>query len=330
MGLMGKGITRGGGRRQQDEGWKRSRLEALALTAARPFDERRHDRRVGELSAMLARAIGLPQEDARLIHQGAPLHDLGLIAVPERILAKPGPLKDVEFEFVKRHTDIGSKMLSYGDTPLLRIARQITLTHHERFDGSGYPRALKGDAIPVAGQIVALADFFDSLTRPRPHRQAWSVEEAVKKIRRRSGTKFNPRLVTAFLRALREQQRPRTSLPHLRLRGTLDLATLYDLLASLSHNRQSSRLGLRIGLTEATLIFQDGRLRHAQYEDVVGDVAVLKLLDDAQRYPGMSFTLEPIKEQALSSLPSTIHTPTQELLLQAAVASDHQALTHTS
>jgi putative two-component system response regulator len=179
-------------------------LERLALAAEyRDDDTGEHTKRVGQMSAQIAQVIGLRESEVDLIRQAAPLHDVGKIAIPDSILLKPGKLTLEEFEHMKTHTTSGAKMLSGGRFPLLQMAEEIALTHHERWDGSGYMLQLQGEAIPMAGRIVAVADVFDALTHARPYKKAWSQAEAIAEIQSQSGRQFEPRLVEAFLEVVR-------------------------------------------------------------------------------------------------------------------------------
>ena len=177
-------------------------LDRLALAAGyRDDSSGEHARGVGELSAAIARASGLPIVDAELYRRAAALHDVGKLALPDSILLKPGPLTEEEREIVKTHTTVGTRILSGGSFPLLRLAEEIALTHHERWDGSGYA-GLAGDAIPLAGRIVAIAEVFDTLVHERPYKEAWSRRDAVEEIRSQSGVGFDPGLVDAFLQVV--------------------------------------------------------------------------------------------------------------------------------
>ncbi|HEX9839548.1 MAG TPA: HD domain-containing phosphohydrolase [Anaerolineales bacterium] len=174
-------------------------LERLALAAEyRDDDTGEHTRRVGQMSAQIAQALGLPEAEVELIRRAAPLHDVGKIAIPDSILLKPGKLTPAEFELMKTHTTLGAKMLSGGQFPLLQRAEEIALTHHERWDGTGYS-GLKGESIPMAGRIVTVADVFDALTNERPYKKAWLHTEAIEEIQRQTGRQFDPRVVEAFL-----------------------------------------------------------------------------------------------------------------------------------
>ena len=174
-------------------------LERLALAAEyRDDDTGEHTKRVGQMSAQIAQVLGWPQMEVELIRRAAPLHDVGKIAIPDSILLKPGKLSPEEFEHMKTHTTVGAKMLSGGRFPLLQTAEEIALTHHERWDGTGYMR-MQGETIPLAGRIVTVADVFDALTNERPYKKAWPRHEAIEEIQRQSGRQFDPHVVGAFL-----------------------------------------------------------------------------------------------------------------------------------
>ncbi len=174
-------------------------LERLAVAAEfRDDDTGEHTRRVGRTSAMIARAIGLDDESVELIRQAAPLHDIGKIGISDRILLKPGKLTLEERARMQTHVSIGRSILSGSRSPLLQMAEQIASTHHEWWDGSGYMWKLAGNAIPVVGRIVAVADVFDALTHDRPYKQAWPVDRAVAEILKLSGRQFDPGVVEAF------------------------------------------------------------------------------------------------------------------------------------
>jgi putative two-component system response regulator len=175
-------------------------IERLAVAAEYRDDGiGEHIQRVGKMSADLAIALALPVADVELIGRSAPLHDVGKIGVPDHILAKPGKLTIEEFEQVKVHSRIGAEILSGDHFPLLRMAGRIALTHHERWDGSGYPQGLTGSEIPIEGRIVAVADVFDALRSERPYKRAWSFEESVAEIVSQRGRQFDPDVVDAFL-----------------------------------------------------------------------------------------------------------------------------------
>lgn len=174
-------------------------LDRLARAAEfRDDDTGQHTRRVGRTAALLAAGLGLPAADVELIHRAAPLHDIGKIGVPDAILLKPGRLTPDEWRVMQAHTTVGARILGASRSALLQLAEEIALTHHENWDGGGYPRGLAGPAIPVAGQIVSVADVFDALTHERPYKQSWPADQAAAEIARLSGTKFAPRVAEAF------------------------------------------------------------------------------------------------------------------------------------
>jgi putative two-component system response regulator len=176
-------------------------LERLALAAEyRDDDTQEHAWRIGRTCALLSHGLGLPNREVDLIRHAAPLHDIGKIGVPDAILLKPGKLTDEEFEQMKTHTTIGAEILSGSRSPLLRMAEVIALSHHERWEGGGYPAGLCGEQIPLPGRIAAVADVFDALTHERPYKQAWPVKDAVAEICHQAGRQFDPDVVEVFLR----------------------------------------------------------------------------------------------------------------------------------
>jgi putative two-component system response regulator len=176
-------------------------LERLAQAAEfRDDDTGQHTRRVAEMAARLAAELGLPAEQVEMIRQAAPLHDVGKIGISDTILLKPGKLTNEEFDVIKGHAAIGARLLANGHSDFVKLAEIIALSHHERWDGRGYPHKLKEEEIPLEGRIVAIADVFDALTNERPYKKAWPVGEACAEIERQSGKQFDPRVVEAFLR----------------------------------------------------------------------------------------------------------------------------------
>ena len=163
-----------------------------------------HTRRVGEICFVLARKLGLGDERADLIRLASPLHDLGKIAIPDRILLKPGPLTPAERAIMEEHAEMGFELLTGSGQRVLDVAALIALTHHERFDGNGYPHGLAGDEIALEGRIAAVADVFDAMTSSRPYRDAESTDAAIEAIRAGSGSQFDPRVVSAFLASVEE------------------------------------------------------------------------------------------------------------------------------
>ena len=183
-------------------------IERLARAAEfRDDNTGQHTERVGQMAALLARQLGLPDPQVSLIRRAAPLHDVGKIGIPDAVLLKLGKLTLDEFELVKTHTTIGARILSGSRFALLRLAEEIAFSHHERWDGEGYA-GIKQDQSPLAGRIVAVADVFDALTQKRPYKPAWPLEEAVAEIDRQRGRQFDPDVVEAFLRIIEQQARP--------------------------------------------------------------------------------------------------------------------------
>jgi response regulator RpfG family c-di-GMP phosphodiesterase len=160
-----------------------------------------HLLRMANYSRLIARELGLPEAEQELIMEVAPMHDIGKVATPDAILLKPGKFEDHEFEIMKEHSQHGYDILCGSDSLLLQTAASMALTHHEKFDGSGYPNKLKGEDIPLHGRIVAVADVFDALTSVRPYKKAWSLDDASNFLKTHSGTHFDPKCVDAFFSA---------------------------------------------------------------------------------------------------------------------------------
>lgn len=174
-------------------------LERLALAAEYRDDMvGQHAYRVAKLSGWLAEAMGLPPSEVILTRHAAMLHDIGKIGVPDHILLKDGKYSPEEYDQMKQHTLIGSRIVSGSTSALLQVAQVVALTHHERWDGRGYPNGLSGDSVPLPGRIVAVADVFDALTHRRSYKPAWPVAEAVDEIQSQSGKQFDPEVVCAF------------------------------------------------------------------------------------------------------------------------------------
>jgi HD-GYP domain-containing protein (c-di-GMP phosphodiesterase class II) len=175
-------------------------LRRLALAAEFRDDATfEHTRRVARTAGLIARRLGLDDEDVELLELAAPLHDLGKLAVSDTVLLKPGRLDEAELLQIRAHPAAGAAILEGSSSDVLRLAREIALTHHEWWDGSGYPAGLAGVAIPLPGRIVALADVFDALVHPRPYKAAWPLERAVAEVRSLAGRQFDPAVVDAFL-----------------------------------------------------------------------------------------------------------------------------------
>ncbi|WP_306149381.1 MULTISPECIES: two-component system response regulator [unclassified Roseibium] len=161
-----------------------------------------HVIRMSHYSRILAAAYGMPAEQVEMLFQAAPMHDIGKIGIPDRILLKPGKLDDDEWRLMRKHPEIGAGIIGDQDSPLLTVARSIALTHHEKWNGQGYPHGLKGEDIPIEGRICAVADVFDALTTARPYKAAWPVERAVKLLEEEAGDHFDPSLVPLFINNL--------------------------------------------------------------------------------------------------------------------------------
>jgi len=162
----------------------------------------RHIKRVGKIAAIIAGAIGMETEVIKTIEVAAPLHDIGKIGIPEKILYKPGKLNKDEWAIMKKHVGIGKDILKNSKSNVIAMAETIAYTHHEKWDGTGYPLALKGEQIPIVGQIVAIADVFDVLLSNRPYKIASRTDEAIKIIIGEEGNYFSPKMVNAFLVSL--------------------------------------------------------------------------------------------------------------------------------
>jgi putative two-component system response regulator len=180
-----------------------ARAETLQLLAAaveyRDDGTFQHTERVGVISAEIATRLGLRSKQVKRLREAAPLHDVGKIAIPDSVLLKRGNLSPQEHDLMQRHAALGARLLSRSSSPILQMAAVIAATHHEWWDGSGYPSGLAGERIPIVGRIVAVADVFDALTHERPYKAAWPVHQGVARIKRASGSQFDPRVVDAFV-----------------------------------------------------------------------------------------------------------------------------------
>jgi methanogenic corrinoid protein MtbC1 len=168
----------------------------------RDEDTGAHIERIGRFSTLLAEQLGMDQEFCEKLSHAAPLHDVGKVAIPDSILLKPGPLTPAERAIVETHAEEGHRLVKGSSSSILDMAATIALSHQEKWDGSGYPRGLVGEEIPIEGRIVAVADVFDALTSDRVYRKAFSVEEAVKMMREERGHHFDPTVLDAFMEVL--------------------------------------------------------------------------------------------------------------------------------
>jgi putative two-component system response regulator len=194
------------GRTQQLRDTQLSIIRRLGRAAEfRDSETGSHIIRMSRYCTLIAEAIGWSEGDCELLLNASPMHDVGKIGIPDHILLKPGRLTFDEFEIMKTHTTIGAQIIGDDSTnPVLCLAQEVALTHHEKWDGTGYPAGLTGAAIPEVGRIVAIADVFDALTSPRPYKAAWSVEDSTALVVAESGRQFDPAMVEAFLRVLPE------------------------------------------------------------------------------------------------------------------------------
>jgi putative two-component system response regulator len=154
---------------------------------------------MSQYSRLLAVAAGTGEKWAETLLNAAPMHDIGKIGIPDIILLKPGRLSDEEWQIMRTHPEIGAGIIGEQSSELLEMARSVALTHHEKWDGSGYPHGLRGEDIPLEARIVAIADVFDALTTKRPYKPAWSIEQATEMLRGCAGSHFDPRLVPLFI-----------------------------------------------------------------------------------------------------------------------------------
>lgn len=158
-----------------------------------------HIIRMSRYSQLLAQAAGMSEAEAEVVLNASPMHDIGKIGIPDRVLLKPGKLDAEEWKIMQTHVDIGVEILSGSDSILMNMAAEIAQNHHEKWDGSGYPCGLAGEDIPLTGRVVAVADVFDALTTERPYKKAWPIEEAVEFLKEQSGKHFEPELIVCFI-----------------------------------------------------------------------------------------------------------------------------------
>jgi len=187
--------------------WK-SQMEVVSrLARAAEFRDNKtgtHLTKISRYCKVIGRAAGLPKVANTLLYLASPMHDIGKIGISDTIHQKPGKLTSGEFDQMKAHCDIGASLLSGDNSDLLRVARSIAISHHERWDGNGYPNGLSQDSIPLSGRITAICDVFDALTSDRPYKRAWPVDHAITEIKKGKGSHFDPDLVTLFMNNINE------------------------------------------------------------------------------------------------------------------------------
>jgi putative two-component system response regulator len=183
-----------------------------AIGESRSKETGNHVKRVAEYSKLLALYSGLSEAEAEMLKQASPMHDIGKVAIPDDVLNKPGRFNDEEREIMNRHAELGYTMLSYSERPLLKCAATVAYEHHEKWNGTGYPRGLKGEAIHIYGRITALADVFDALGSDRCYKKAWDDEQVFNLFREERGRHFDPKLVDLFFEHLDEFLKIRESL----------------------------------------------------------------------------------------------------------------------
>jgi response regulator RpfG family c-di-GMP phosphodiesterase len=180
-----------------------AQLEIVARLAqaaeSRDTDTGAHIERIGRLCEQLGLRLGLGERAASMLRHASAMHDIGKIGIPDRVLLKPGPLDGEERTIMESHAVRGAEILTGSQSPVVHMAEQIARTHHERWDGRGYPGGLRGEEIPLVGRICAICDVFDALVSRRPYKDAWRPEEALAEIERGSGSHFDPEIVSAFL-----------------------------------------------------------------------------------------------------------------------------------
>jgi response regulator RpfG family c-di-GMP phosphodiesterase len=178
----------------------------------RSKDTGKHIHRMAEFSYVMALELGLSEEEAQIIRAASPLHDIGKVGIPDKVLNKPGSLDSAERAVMDTHAQLGYDMLRESKPRILKMASIIAYEHHEKWDGNGYPRKLKGEEIHIAGRIIALADVYDALTHARCYKDPWPRDEVLDTIRANSGTHFDPAVVDAFFRCLPRIEEIRLSL----------------------------------------------------------------------------------------------------------------------
>ena len=286
-----------------------------------------HNQRVGHYSALIAQKLGIPEEKLELIAQAAQLHDLGTIFVPENILLKKGKLSQEEFEVMKSHVGLGLNLLGNSQSPVIKMARLIIETHHEAWDGSGYPMGLRGLKIPLLGQIVAVADVFDTLIHDQPYRSAWSVTKAVHEIKSQSGKKFDPQVVDAFSKVIDDSSYLQEDISQPKrevlLRGKLDKISIFDLLNLISQNSQSGLLKFYMGVSIYSILIYEGKVINAEFNLLRGEEALVRIAAKTDMVAKVKFVFESWQGDSPSTDMINIKKTVNQLLFDVAVKIDH-------
>lgn len=157
-----------------------------------------HVKRVAEYSKLLALLYGLDEKEAEMLKLASPMHDIGKVGIPDSVLKKPGKLDDVEWEVMRSHAELGYEMLKHSSRPILKAAATVAAEHHERWDGKGYPKGLKGEDIHIYGRITALSDVFDALGSDRCYKKAWELDKILELFKEEKGKQFDPKLIELF------------------------------------------------------------------------------------------------------------------------------------
>jgi response regulator RpfG family c-di-GMP phosphodiesterase len=194
-----------------------SQLEMIHLLAGaaetRSYETANHVRRVGLIAELLGQLYGMDDRTTEALRLAAPMHDIGKIGIPDSILNKPGPHTEEETRIMRTHAELGARLLSHSKRPLLKLASEIAISHHENWDGTGYPNGLRGEAIPIGGRITMLADVYDALGSKRCYKEPWPLDEIRAFIVEQNGKKFEPRLVELLFEHWDRVQAVRAQLP---------------------------------------------------------------------------------------------------------------------
>lgn len=306
---------------------KETRLEIIhRLGMASEFRDNEtglHIVRMSQYAALLGQAAGLDEASCDILLNAAPMHDVGKIGIADSILLKPGRLTEEEFKIMKTHTSIGAHMLFGHEEEPLKTAHIIALTHHERWDGQGYPHGLAGEAIPLVGRICALSDVFDALTSERPYKRAWRVEDAVAELQRGAGTQFDPRIVALFLdnmpHILKIKEQFQDDLENLPLLGTSRY--LHGFSAFIHWDGRLDTGVASVDKEHKNLVTIVNKLYHALGSSAP-DQAVLDILGDLEDFTAVHFTNEEAMLHRLSDPWISEHLAEHQMFM------DHLANVH--